>query len=152
MSIQLQFKAVDGIRVRQQTAVKVERETDGIKHVVTEWKFDQPDLEQDRDKRLVGPDGKHVPTGFFSVYVTTGLKNLVVERKGPTEPIEFRNSSLRNQLRIRPQQWVDLNVGTGKKPHLQWRDYGAAQYVPANTFTGMFVGDTQRVIIDEMPT
>lgn len=149
MSIKLSLKHSEGLRLRNQSAIKVEKDGKPTNEVV--WKFDPEDCKQDEDLRKVEADGSHVKLGTYTSYITTGLKNLVVERKGKVEHVDFRNSSLRNQLRIRYQKLVEVKKGdkvTGK----EWRFDGQPTYIPANTWTGVFVGDGQRAILDEMPT
>jgi hypothetical protein len=157
MSVTLKLKHLEGLRLRNQSAHKIARtgkEGDGGTVIKgEEWKFDPDDCKQDEDQRKVEADGSHVKLGTYTVYITAGLKNLVVERKGKVEHVDFKNSALRNQLRIRYQKLVDENAGKeGKKPHLIWKPEGQPQYIPANTWTGVFVGDGQRAIVDEMPT
>jgi hypothetical protein len=153
MSVTLKLKHQDGTRFRQQMARKVERTENGTVLKGTEWAFEREDCQQDEDARKVDSDGKKLKLGTYTIYVTAGLKNLVIEKKGKVEHVDFRNSSLRNQLRVQYQKLVDANEKKGdKKPHFEWRNDGSPQYVPANTFTGVFVGDNQRAIIDEMPT
>lgn len=147
MSIKLTLKYSEGLRLRNQSA-HVDPESKAV-----EWKFDPDDVKQDEDLRRVEADGTHTKLGTFTVFVTHNLKNLIVERKGKVEHVDFRNSSLRNQIRIRYQKLVDEHAGKeGKKPHLVWRPEGQPQYIPANTWTGVFVGDGQRAVVDEMPT
>lgn len=141
------LKHSDGLRLRNQSA-HVVPETKAV-----EWKFDSEDCKQDEDIRRVEADGTHTKLGTYTVYVTHNLKNLIVERKGKVEHVDFRNSSLRNQLRLRYQKLIDANAGKeGKKPHLVWQNDGQPQYIAANAWTGVFVGDGQRAVVDEMPT
>lgn len=153
MSVTLKLKYLEGLRLRNQSAHKLDRTVDGAIVKGEEWKFDPDDCKQDEDPRKVESDGSHVKLGTFTIYITAGLKNLVVEKKGKVEHVDFRNAALRNQLRVKYQKLVDVNAGKeGKKPHLEWRTEGQPQYIPANTWTGVFVGDGQRAIVDEMPT
>ena len=171
MSIQLRLVHEDGIRLRQQTATKVER----IENVVdgkkveggaiksgTDWKFERYQLpngqwleeaQQDEDPRRVGSDGKKIKLGTYTLHITTGLRNLVVERKGKVAPFNFRNSSIRNQIRRQYQKLTETGRKTKEgKAVFEWKNDGPATYVPPNTFDGVFVGDGQRAILDEMPT
>lgn len=153
MSITLKLKHLDTLRLRQQSAQKVERTENGAIVKGTEWKFDPDDCKQDEDQRKVGPDGKHEKLGTYTVYITAGLKNLVLELKGKVVHVDFRNGSLRNTLRIKYQKAVEVkDKKDEKKIHTEWRDEGTPQYIPANAWTGVFVGDGQRAIVDEMPT
>ena len=159
MSITLKLKHVEGLLLRNQSAHKLDRTVDGTIVKGEEWRFD-PDvdpqhkgLKQDEDPRKVETDGSYVKLGTYTIYITAGLKNLVVEKKGKIEHIDFRNSSLRNQIRVRYQKLVNVNAGKdGKKPDMKWQNDGQPQYVPANAWTGVSVGDGQRAIVDEMPT
>lgn len=169
MSIQLRLTHEEGIRLRQQTAHTVER-TEGPERLVVagkDWKFDKyqdatgkttDECPQDEDNRRVGSDGKKLKLGTYTIHVTAGTRNLVVERKGKTKSFEFKNPAIRNQMRVKYQTLVEkLKDGkpvtqNGKPVHV-WEDTpGQPQYIPPNSFGGVFVGDTQRAILDEMPT
>lgn len=161
MSITLKIQHEDGIRLRQQSATKVERlqtEIDGKKidtpFVVhgTEWKFDKDETKQDEDQRRLNSDGTHLKLGTYTVYITSGLRNLVIERKGAIKSVDFRNSALRNQLRIQAQKLVEVRKAKDGAPVKEWKTDGPPQYIGPNVFGGAFVGDGQRAIIDEMPT
>jgi hypothetical protein len=171
MSIQLKLTHEEGIRLRQQSAHKVERapgigdksgETPGPVKGGTDWRFDKfqedngkttDEVPQDRDPRRVGNDGKKIQLGTYTVHVTAGMRNLVIERKGKVTPYTFKNGALRNQMRIKYQELKpsDRKTKDGKVVH-EWKDSGQAQYIPPNTPCGVFVGDNQRAIVDEMPT
>lgn len=161
MSVTLKLKHVDGLRLRQQQASKVSRTENGAILSGTEWKFEHypaerdgspGSIDQDRHIRELDADGQKRRLGTYTAYVTAGLKNLVVELKQPkVTHIDFQNSALRNSLRIRYQILEEVKKD-GKKSAFEWRDSGAPQYVPPNTWTGVFVGDKQRAIVDEMPT
>lgn len=153
MSVTLKLKHMEGLVLRQQMARHVDRTDSGTIIKGTEWVFEREPVKQDEDLRKVEADGSHVKLGTYTVYVTAGLKNMVVEKPGKIEHVDFRNSSLRNQLRLKYQKKADVNSGKkDAKPHLEWRDEGAPQYIAPNVWTGVFVGDGQRVIVDEMPT
>lgn len=171
MSIQLKLVHEDGVRLRQQTAHKVDRvpgigdksgETPGPVKGGTDWKFDRfqddtgktyEEVQQDRDPRRVGNDGKKIPLGTYTVHVTAGMRNLVIERKGKVQSFNFKNPAVRNQMRIKYQELKasDRKTKDGKVVH-EWKDSGQAQYIPPNTPCGVFVGDNQRAVVDEMPT
>lgn len=167
MSVQLKLTHEEGLRLRQQTAHKVERaaasgDGGGVPVIGTDWKFDKyqdatgkttEEVPQDRDPRHVGPDGKHLLLGTYTIHVTANMRNLVVERKGKVKSFDFKNPAVRNQMRIRYQTLEKNGKKTkdGKDIH-EWKDSGQPQYVPPNTFGGAFVGDNQRAILDEMPT
>jgi hypothetical protein len=150
MSVTLRLNHVDGLKLRQQSAHKITRTPDGQVVNGLEWKFEPPTdpvnetLMQDEDPRRRDSQGKPTKLGTYTVYITAGLKNLVVSKKGPIVSVDFKNSSLRNQMRTKVQK---LDPKTK-----QWKDDGAPQYVPPNTAYGVFVGDNQRAILDEMPT
>lgn len=175
MSIMLKLTHEEGLRLRQQTAHKVERaagigdksgDTPGPVRHGTDWKFDRwqdetgkwfEEAQQDRDPRRVGADGKKIPLGTYTLHITAGMRNLVVERKGKQAAFNFKNSAVRNQMRV---QYQVLEAKTkdgkpvtkdGKQVH-EWKNSGQAQYIPPNSFGGVYVGDTQRAILDEMPT
>ena len=159
MSVTLKLPYVEGIRLRQQMATNVSRTVDGAVIGGKEWKFESKDVEREQHPRLVGPDGKKVPLDHYIVYVTAGLRNLVIERKGKVAAYDFHNTALRNQLRIKYQKLVPVIDKKGEpqktkegKPIMEWKDDGQPQYVPPNTFSGAYVGDGQRAVIDEMPT
>jgi hypothetical protein len=172
LSIQLKLTHADGLRLRQQSATDVERVEkvpgqDGaeieLKIKAKDWKFDKltdyegrpvDEVDQDRDHRQVDLAGKKLKLGTYSIYITAGTRNLVVERKGKVTSLDFMNRALRNQLRIKYQILKETGRKTKDgKPIHQWEDSpGQATYVPPNTWAGAFVGDNQRAIIDEMPT
>ena len=161
MSIELRLKPEDGIRLRQQTAHNVERVANGLVTGGKDWRFDRyqdqngkdlGEIQQDLDNRRVGPDGKHVPLGTYTVHITAGMHNLVVERKGKVKSFDFQNRAIRNQLRVQYQKLVATNRKKGDQVVHEWVNDGPPQYIPPNTFGGVFVGDGQRAILDEMPT
>lgn len=167
MAIQLKLTHEEGLRLRQQTAHKVERVAalggeGGTPVLGTDWKFDKfqdptgktyEEVPQDKDPRRVGPDGKHIALGTYTVHVTANMRNLVVERKGKVTAFNFKNPAVRNQMRVRYQTLEKNGRKTkdGKEIH-EWKDSGQAQFVPPNSFGGVFVGDNQRAILDECPT
>lgn len=153
MSVTLKVNHEEGIRLRQQAAHKVERVAGSDIKGGTDWRFEKDECAQDEDYRRVGPDGKKIKLGTYTIYVTAGLKNLVVERKGKVAPFNFKNPAIRNQIRVQYQKLVATGRKTkeGKEVH-EWKNDGPARYIPPNTFDGVFVGDGQRAIVDEMPT
>lgn len=153
MSVKLILKHSEGLRLRNQSAHAVVPKEGEKPTNLVEWKFDPDDVKQDEDLRKVEADGSHTKLGTYTTYITFNTKNLVVEKKGKVEHVDFRNSALRNQLRIRYQKLVDVHAGKeSKKPHFEWRFDGQPQYTPPNVWTGVFVGDGQRAVVDEMPT
>lgn len=155
MSVTLKLTHEEGIRLRQQTAHKIER-TEGETGIVktgTDWRFEQGDCAQDEDYRRVDASGKKLKLGTYTVYVTAGMRNLIVERKGKVASFNFKNPAVRNQVRVQYQKLEATGRKTkeGKQIH-EWKNDGPAKYIPPNTFDGVFVGDVQRAIIDEMPT
>jgi hypothetical protein len=172
LSTQLKLTDSEGLRLRQQSATDVERmETiagqDGkdveLRIKAKDWKFDKLTdyegrpcdyVDQDRDLRLVDGAGKKMKLGTYSIYITAGTRNLVVERKGKIKSLDFLNRAIRNQLRIKYQELkpTDRSTKDGKPIH-QWVDApGQPVYVAPNTWGGAFVGDNQRAIIDELAT
>ncbi len=157
MAIALRFEHIEGLRLRQQQAKKVqfsEGENGGtpIASDKMEWTFDGADCAQDTDPRKVDNKGKPLPLGTYTVHIAANLRNLVVEKKGPITAIQFRNAALRNQMKIRQQEFKD----TGKKdknnkPIKDWVTT-KQEYLPANTYGGAYAGDGIRAILDEMPT
>ena len=167
MSIQLKLTHEEGLRLRQQTAQSVERGPTGNVIAAKDWKFSKfqdsnghttEEIQQDLDPRRVGADGKKIPIGVYTVHVTYNQHNLVVERKGKVAPFNFKNPAIRNQMRVTYQELKPkLKDGKpitkdGKPVHVWENAPGAPQYIPPNSFAGVFVGDTQRAILEEMPT
>lgn len=172
MSVTLKLVHEDGIRLRQQSAHKVEHTEEqvdkltGTKTKVTstvvDWRFVKrpasdgkivEECQQDEDPRRVDSNGRKVQLGTYTVHVTAGMNNLVIERKGKVTPFNFKNGAIRNQVRVQYQKLVDSGRKTkDQKPVHEWKNDGAAQYLPPNTFGGAFVGDGQRAIVDECPT
>ncbi len=132
MSVQLKLEKVEGVRYRQQ----MYRDSNAKGEKGKAWVFEPTACQPDLDPRT------QEPLKVFTVYVAAGLKNLVIEKTGAAMTINFRNSSVRNQLRIR-QQTKDK---AGKWENV--RD----EYVKPNTYSGAFVGSDNRAIVDEMPT
>jgi hypothetical protein len=164
MSIQLKLQHEEGIRLRQQQSQEVTRSDDGSVQGKPgkEWKFVRftdnnghqvEDVQQDEDARLVGNDGKKLKTGFYTIHITAGIRNLVLERKGKVAPFNFKNPAIRNQVRVKYQtlEKTGRKTATGKDVH-EWRDSGLPQYHAPNSFMGVFIGDNTRAVIDEMPT
>jgi hypothetical protein len=181
MSVTLKLTHEEGIRLRQQAPHKVEHtkektvetvdsltgekkteKVSEVSHVSTEWRFIKrpdsagkitEDCQQDEDPRRVGSDGRKVQLGTYTVHITHGANNLVIERKGKVTPYNFKNNAIRNQVRIQYQTLVDSGRKTkdGKPVH-EWKNSGQPQYLLPNTFGGAFVGDNQRAIVDECPT
>lgn len=170
MSIQLKLTHEEGVRLRQQSAHKVERVAPVVdgKEVAggqvksgTDWRFDKfqfpngqttDECQQDEDPRRVGNDGKKLKLGTYTLHVTAGARNLVIERKGKVTAFNFKNTALRNQMRIKYQTLEKTERQHKGKDVYEWHDSGMPQYVPPNTPCGVFVGDNQRAIVDEMPT
>lgn len=157
MSIALKFMHIDGLRLRQQSAHDVERTPDNQIVGGKEWRFDiGPDrkpleVEQDKDERRRDAKGMPELMGTYTAHITAGLRNLVVEKSGKAENIQFRNGSVRNKMKVRYQKLVTIkNEKTGKDSQ-KWEDAGT-QFVDANTYGGAFIGDGTRVILDEQPT
>jgi hypothetical protein len=170
MSIQLKLQHEEGVRLRQQSAHKVERAENlvdgkpvpgGAVKSGTDWRFDKfqfpngrttDECQQDEDPRRVGNDGQKVKLGTYTIHVTAGTRNLVIERKGKVQAFNFKNTALRNQMRVKYQTLEKTERKSGGKDVFEWRDSGLPQYIPPNTPCGVFVGDNQRAIVDEMPT
>lgn len=172
MSVTLKLTHEEGIRLRQQSAHRVEHteertdtltgEKTKVGKTSVDWRFVKrpasdgkivEDCQQDEDPRRVDSNGRKMQLGTYTVHVTAGMNNLVIERKGKVAPFNFKNGAIRNQVRIQYQRLVDSGRQTkDKKPVHEWKNDGAPQYLPPNTFGGAFVGDGQRAIIDEMPT
>jgi len=163
MSVTLKLQHEEGIRLRQQSAHKTEQKgLTGETTQVTEWKFTKrpasngalvEDCQQDEDPRRVDANGRKVQLGTYTVHVTAGMNNLVIERKGKVVPYSFKNPAIRNQVRVQHQRLIDSGRKTKDgKPVFEWKNDGAPKYVPPNSFDGVFVGDNQRAVIDECPT
>jgi hypothetical protein len=163
MSVTLKLQHEEGIRLRQQSAHKTEgKDLTGEPTTAVEWRFVKrpasnghlvEECQQDEDPRRVGSDGRKVQLGTYTIHVTAGTNNLVIERKGKVAPYSFKNPAIRNQVRVQYQRLTQSERKTkdGKPVH-EWKNDGAPQYIPPNTFGGVFVGDGQRAIIAEMPT
>jgi hypothetical protein len=164
MSVTLKLQHEEGIRLRQQSAHKAEHEDKltGTKSTSVDWRFVKrpasdgkivEECQQDEDPRRVDANGRKMQLGFYTVHITAGMNNLVIERKGKVAPYQFKNPAIRNQVRVQHQRLLPSGRKTkdGKEVH-EWKNDGAAKYVPPNTFDGVFVGDGQRAILDEMPT
>ena len=172
MAIQLRLQHEEGIRLRQQQASDVTRTEDKVVDGQTvrgglvvggkEWKFVKgtdsnghptEDVQQDEDPRRVDGAGKKLKLGTYTVHITAGVRNLVVERNGKIAPFSFKNPAVRNQIRVRYQTLEKTGRKTkdGKDVH-EWKDSGFPSYHAPNSFMGVFVGTGQRAIIDEMPT
>jgi hypothetical protein len=164
MSVTLKLVHEEGIRLRQQSAHKIDSkdpETD-IVYTKVDWRFVKrpdssgkvvEDCQQDEDSRRVDSSGRKIKLGTYTLHVTANMNNLVVERKGKVAPFNFKNPAIRNTVRVQYQTLVDSGRKTqDKKPVHEWKNDGAAKYIPPNTFDGVFVGDGQRAILDEMPT
>jgi hypothetical protein len=107
---------------------------------------------QDTDTRRLDNHGKPLPLGTYTCHIAANLRNLVVEKKGKVEAIQFRNASLRNQMKIRQQEFVDSGKkDKAGKPIKEWKTT-KQEYLPANEWGGVFAGDGTRAILDEMPT
>lgn len=145
MSTQILLRHVDGLRLRQQqfkdvpdSRFKGELKEGESPPTVKAWKFDPDggDVRQDIDQRT------HEPLGVYSPYISYGIRNLVMERKGKAENISFRNGNVRQTLKVTQQE-----LGKDKK----WKPTGV-NMVPPNSWGGAFIGDGNRAIVEELPT
>jgi hypothetical protein len=163
MSITLKLQHEEGLRLRQQAAHKIEgKDLTGAATHTVDWRFTKrpasdgklvEECQQDEDPRRVDSNGRKAQLGTYTVHVTAGMNNLVIERKGKVAPYSFKNPAIRNQARVQHQKLVESGRKTKEgKPVYEWKNDGAAKYIPPNTFDGVFVGDGQRAIVDEMPT
>ena len=154
MAIFLKFDHVDGLRLRQQIAQDVkrhEKET-GIVIDAKEWRFDKdPITRKDAELPLDIDQRTQKPLSTYSATINFGLKNLVIEKKGAGVNVSFRNSSVRNQMRIKTQELVEVKKDSKGAPVKEWRDTGTSYLQPSN-WGGVYVGDSQRAVVDEMPT
>jgi hypothetical protein len=163
MSVTLKLVHEEGVRLRQQAAHKIEEKdlTTGEPTQSVDWRFVKrpasdgrlvEECQQDEDSRRVDANGRKAQLGTYTVHVTAGMNNLIIERKGKVAPFNFKNPAIRNQVRVQYQKLVDSGRKLNEKPVFEWKNDGAPQYLPPNTFGGAFVGDGQRAIVDEMPT
>lgn len=172
MSITLKLSHEEGIRLRQQSAHKVDHTEEHVDKLTGEkvktvtsavdWRFVKrpasdgkivEECQQDEDPRRVDSNGRKVQLGTYTLHVTANMNNLVIERKGKVAPYNFKNGAIRNQVRVQYQRLVESGRKTKEgKPVHEWKNDGAAKYIPPNTFDGVFIGDGQRAIVDEMPT
>lgn len=163
MSVTLKLQHEEGIRLRQQSAHKIEsKDLTGTPTQTVEWRFVKrpasdgkivEECQQDEDPRRVDSHGRKMQLGTYTLHITAGMNNLVIERKGKVAPYSFKNPAIRNQVRVQHQKLVESGRKTkdGKPVH-EWKNDGAAKYISPNTFDGVFVGEGQRAILDEMPT
>src|SRR5712675_264036 len=118
MSVTLKLVHEEGIRLRQQAAHKIEHvdEKTQLSSIQTDWRFvkrqasDGKTVEecgQDEDPRRVDASGRKAQLGTYTVHVTAGMNNLVIERKGKVAPFSFKNPAIRNQVRVQHQKLVD---------------------------------------------
>lgn len=143
MSITLRFTHIEGLTLQQQT---LHKEKDS-----QTWKNDPETARRDVDYKQLDSKGRPRQLDSYEpLYVTAGMRNVVLTKKGPIVHVDFRNSSLRNQLRLKTQVLTEVkgDKGAVKK---EWKD-SSTSFVAANTFSGAFIGDGQRAILDEMPT
>jgi hypothetical protein len=163
MSVTLKLVHEEGIRLRQQSAHKIEgKDLTGSPTQTVDWRFVKrpasdgkivEECQQDEDPRRVDANGRKAQLGTYTVHVTAGMNNLVIERKGKVAPYSFKNPAIRNQVRVQHQRLIDSGRKTkDQKPVHEWKNDGPPKYIPANTFDGVFVGDGQRAIVDVMPT
>lgn len=164
MSVTLKLNHEEGIRLRQQSAHKIEHKDDLTGSVTNsvDWRFVKrpasdgkivEECQQDEDPRRVDANGRRAQLGTYTVHVTANMNNLVIERKGKVAPFNFKNPAIRNQVRIQYQKLTETGRKTKDgKPVYEWKNDGAPQYLPPNTHGGAFVGDGQRALVDEMPT
>jgi hypothetical protein len=164
MSVTLKLGHEEGVRLRQQSAHKIEHKDDktGTTSTSVDWRFVKrpasdgkvvEECQQDEDPRRIDSNGRKLQLGTYTVHITAGMNNLVIERKGKVAPFNFKNPAIRNQVRIQYQKLTDSGRKTkDQKAVHEWKNDGAAKYIPPNTFDGVFVGDGQRAICDEMPT
>ena len=154
MTVMLTIQHVDGIRLRQQLAHDVQRvanEKGGNVIGGKEWHF-ADEIQRDVDPRRRDNNGAPLQLPTYTFYVSYGMKNVVIEKKGKPENLTFRNAALRNQLRIKIENFVDSGrKDKNGKPVMHWTTV-TTQYVPANEWTGVCVGDGIRAIVDEQPT
>ena len=164
MSVTLKLVHEEGVRLRQQAAHKIEHKDDltGAVTPSVDWRFVRRQASdgklveeclQDEDPRRIDAHGRKLQLGTYTVHVTAGMNNLVIERKGKVAPFNFKNPAIRNQVRVQYQRLVESGRKTKEgKPVHEWKNDGQTKYIPPNTFDGVFVGDGQRAIVDEMPT
>lgn len=139
MATSIQIRHVEGLRLRQQTLREVpdsKHKGDGQPPLIKAWKFEPDDVRQDLDIRT------HQPLGIYTAHTAYNLRNLVIERAGKGENVTFRNANVRQVLNVK-QQVLDGNK--------KWRPNGVAQ-IPPNTWGGVFVGDGNRAVVEELPT
>ena len=164
MAILLSLTHQPGLKLRQQTAHTVIRDKDTVTQegadpsqstgavlLGKEWKFEPDpitggDMEVPRDRNPRTQE----PLSTYSVTLAYGLRNLVAEKAGKVEHLTFRNSSIRNPLRIRYQHQVIERSKKGDDVK-QWRN-GSISYLPAGQWGGVAIGDGTRAILDEQPT
>jgi hypothetical protein len=156
MAISLRLDHKEGLRLRQQQAKQVDYAVgdgggNGTAMKGTEWAFDGADCTQDTDPRRVDNKGKPLPLGTYTVHIAANLRNLVIEAKGKVDTVQFRNSALRNQMKIRQQELKETKKDKTGKPIKEWVTT-KQEYIPANTWTGAYAGDGVRAICDEVPT
>lgn len=154
MAIFLKFDHVDGLRLRQQIAQDVKRHEKETGTVLSskEWRFEKdPITSKDAEVPLDIDQRTQKPLSTYSVTVNFGLKNIVIEKKGSGVNVSFRNSSVRNQLRVKTQELREVKKDVKGNAVKEWKDTGTSYLLPSN-WGGVYVGDNQRAVVDEMPT
>ena len=115
MSVTLKLVHEEGIRLRQQSAHRIEHKdekTDKVTHTSVDWRFVKrpasdgkvvEECQQDEDPRRVDSNGRKMQLGTYTLHITAGMNNLVIERKGKVSPYSFKNPAIRNQVRVQHQ-------------------------------------------------
>ena len=103
MSVTLKLVHEEGLRLRQQSAHKVEHKdlTTGAPTQTVDWRFVKrpasdgkivEECQQDEDARRVDSNGRKVQLGTYTLHITAGMNNLVIERKGRSPPTASRTT------------------------------------------------------------
>jgi hypothetical protein len=154
MAICLKIKHTDGLRLRQQVASVQARAGDGAVIKGAQWHFEKdPITKRDAEVPRDLDQRSRKPLDTSTVYVSYGLKNLVIDRKGVPAGVDLFNSSLRNSLKVQIETLTEVKTkGDEKKVQKEWVPSGPPAFIAPMATSGVIVGDGVRAILNEVPT
>lgn len=158
MAIQLTIEHVDGLRLRQQVhRASVDPKT-GTVTKTNEWVFQKDPLNRNdlEVPRVLDPRTRE-PTKFYMPVINGGVQNLVIDKKGTPAPVSFRNTSLRNTIRIRTfvqmeEKRPGAKEGEKEQSVRAWRPNLTPVFLGPQEVGGVVVGDGVRAFVEELPT